>query len=264
MVKYCGCASLSLSAATIFFCHPIQLIKMASISKRMVVVGDAGCGKTSLLIAYSTDKPVEGNKPRILEKENVDVMVNKDSVSLTLGSTAGEKSGRLAMFHDGMHILIHACIIAGYEHFDFLRKLAYQNTDAFIMCFSIGSPDSLRNIKKKWMPEVRRICPTGTTLCQMILCVPTVSCLFSFVLVPMLLVGNKKDLRNDIDARFHLAESNLGKINSRDGVAMAQKIGAYAYVECSANQNDGVKEVFQKALESIYYSNEHCAGRSKK
>ena len=240
---------------------------MASISKRMVVVGDAGCGKTSLLIAYSTDKPVEGNKPRILEKENIDVMVNKDMVSLTLGSTAGEKSGKLAMFHDGMHTdtCMSLSIFAGYEHFDFLRKLAYQNTDAFIMCFSIGSPDSLRNIQKKWMPEVRRICPTGTTLCQMIiLCIPTLSCLFSFVLVPMLLVGNKKDLRNDIDARFHLPESNLGKIKSRDGIAMAQKIGAYAYVECSANQNEGVKEVFQKALESIYYSKEHCAGRSKK
>ena len=43
------------------------------------------------------------------------------------------------------------------------------------MCFSIDSPDSLENIPEKWAPEVKHFCHN----------------------VPIILVGNKKDLRND-------------------------------------------------------------------
>lgn len=43
------------------------------------------------------------------------------------------------------------------------------------MCFSVDSPDSLENIPEKWTPEVKHFCPN----------------------VPIILVGNKKDLRND-------------------------------------------------------------------
>ena len=48
------------------------------------------------------------------------------------------------------------------------------------------------------------------------------------------LVGMKKDLQVD------------GQI-SEDGRAMAERIGAYAYVECSAKLNEGVREVFETA-----------------
>ena len=35
---------------------------------------------------------------------------------------------------------------------------------------------------------------------------------------------------------------------------MAQKIGAFAYLECSAKLNDGVKDVFDVALQAIFSS----------
>ena len=35
---------------------------------------------------------------------------------------------------------------------------------------------------------------------------------------------------------------------------MAQKIGAFAYLECSAKLNDGVKDVFDVALQAIISS----------
>ena len=53
---------------------------------------------------------------------------------------------------------------AGHEHHVFLRQLTYQNTDVFLMCFSMDNPDSLANITKTWLPEVRHYCPKGTTL----------------------------------------------------------------------------------------------------
>lgn len=64
---------------------------------------------------------------------------------------------------------------AGQEDYDRLRPLSYPDTDVILMCFSIDSPDSLENILEKWHPEVKHFCPN----------------------VPIVLVANKKDLRND-------------------------------------------------------------------
>ena len=61
----------------------------------------------------------------------------------------------------------------GQEDYDRLRPLSYPDTDVILMCFSIDSPDSLQNIPEKWVPEVEHFCPN----------------------VPIVLVGNKKDLR---------------------------------------------------------------------
>ena len=71
---------------------------------------------------------------------------------------------------------------AGQEDYDRLRPLSYPDTDVILMCFSIDSPDSLENIPEKWTPEVRHFCPN----------------------VPIILVGNKKDLRNDENTKREL------------------------------------------------------------
>lgn len=113
----------------------------------------------------------------------------------------------------------------GQEDYDRLRPLSYPDTDVILMCFSIDSPDSLENIPEKWTPEVRHFCPT----------------------VPIVLVGNKKDLRFDDVTRRELAKSKQEPVKTEDGRAMAEKIGAYAYLECSAKLNEGVREVFETA-----------------
>lgn len=64
---------------------------------------------------------------------------------------------------------------AGQEDYDRLRLLSYPDTDVIVMCFSIDLPDSLENIQDKWIPEVKHFCPN----------------------VPIILVGNKRDLRFD-------------------------------------------------------------------
>ena len=94
------------------------------------------------------------------------------------------------------------------------------------MCFSIDSPDSLENIPEKWTPEVKHFCPN----------------------VPIILVGNKKDLRNDPNTIKELGNMKQKEpVKPEEGTAMAEKINAFAYLECSAKSKEGVREVFETA-----------------
>ena len=51
---------------------------------------------------------------------------------------------------------------------------------------------------------------------------------------------------NEVSARI-----NQGLVKMEDIYGMAEKIGAYAYVECSAKLNKRVWEVFQTAARAI-------------
>lgn len=70
---------------------------------------------------------------------------------------------------------------------------------------------------------------------------------FTSIPVPIVLVGNKKDLRVDDQTIRELAKSKQEPVKTEEGRAMAEKIGAYAYLECSAKHNEGVREVFETA-----------------
>eukprot|EP00126_Sphaerothecum_destruens_P000059 Sdes_comp10076_c0_seq2m1673 len=93
------------------------------------------------------------------------------------------------------------------------------------MCFAIDSPDSLENIPEKWTPEVKHFCPN----------------------VPIVLVGLKKDLRNDTKTISELAKMKQQPVSFEEGKAMADRIGVYKYIECSAKTKMGVKELFEHA-----------------
>ena len=98
-------------------------------------------------------------------------------------------------------------------------------SDVILMCFSVDMPDSLENIHAKWVPEVQHFCPN----------------------VPFLLIATKKDLRNDPATKSALARDKLDVIRSDQGRNMGEKVGAYAYLECSAKTREGVREVFDAA-----------------
>ena len=72
--------------------------------------------------------------------------------------------------------------------------------------------------------------------------------------VPVILVGNKKDLRNDETTKRELSRMKQEPVRADEGSAMANKIGAYAYMECSAKCNDGVRDVFETATRAALQS----------
>ena len=122
---------------------------------------------------------------------------------------------------------------AGQEDYDRLRPLSYPDTDVILMCFSIDNPDSLANILEKWTPEVRHFCPN----------------------VPIILVGNKKDLKNDENTKRELSKMKQEPVKSEDGSLICERIKAYAYLECSAKTREGVRDVFTTAAKAALTEN---------
>uniref|UniRef100_A0A3Q3J9M3 Rho-related GTP-binding protein RhoG n=1 Tax=Monopterus albus TaxID=43700 RepID=A0A3Q3J9M3_MONAL len=121
---------------------------------------------------------------------------------------------------DGRIISLNLWDTAGQEEYDRLRTLSYPQTNVFIICFSISSPASYENVKHKWHPEVSHHCPG----------------------VPILLVGTKSDLRNDAEIQRKLKEQNQTPVTHQQGAALARQIHAIRYMECSALNQDGIKD----------------------
>jgi len=139
---------------------------------------------------------------------------------------------------DGVTCSIGLWDTAGQEDYDRLRPLSYPQTDVFLICFSVDSPVTLECVKCKWYPEVSYFGP-GT---------------------PFVLVGLKVDLRDDPATLRYYARVNHTPVTYEQGVQMAEEIGAFKYVECSAKTQVGVKEVFDAAIAAAHKG---CADRPK-
>ena len=63
----------------------------------------------------------------------------------------------------------------------------------------------------------------------------------------IVLVANKKDLRNDRTTKNELAKLHQEPVKPDEGREMANTIGAFAYLECSAKTNEGVRDVLETA-----------------
>ncbi|XP_041035134.1 ras homolog family member Ub [Carcharodon carcharias] len=127
---------------------------------------------------------------------------------------------------DGTPIRLQLCDTAGQDEFDKLRHFCYHKTDAFLLCFSVVSPSSFQNVMEKWMPEIRHHCPAA----------------------PVVLVGTQCDLRGDVKVLIELAKCKEKPVPPEAARALAEKIGAVAYVECSSLTQKNLKEVFDMAI----------------
>ncbi|XP_022080070.1 rho-related GTP-binding protein RhoN-like [Acanthaster planci] len=115
---------------------------------------------------------------------------------------------------------------SGKPEYDSVRPLSYNEITIALICFDISRPFTLHNVVRKWHPEVRKHCPTS----------------------PIILVGCKMDLRNNIQVMAELSKDRGIPVSHDRGAKIGSQIGAAAYVECSARTNpSSVHELFEVA-----------------
>lgn len=114
-----------------------------------------------------------------------------------------------------------------------IRSLDYASADVLILLFSLVSPTSLENIQNLWVPEIRECRPD----------------------VPIILVGTDHDLRDEFDQHAdEYRAKGMEPIESQKGEETKERIGARAYIECSAKTQYNVKEVLEAACRVILRS----------
>ncbi|KAK9236888.1 small GTPase superfamily [Lipomyces kononenkoae] len=104
------------------------------ISRKIVILGDGACGKTSLLNVFTRGYFPQVYEPTVFENYVHDIFVDGTALQLSLWDTAGQ------------------------EEFDRLRSLSYNDTHTIMLCFSIDSRDSLENVQTKWVGEIADHC----------------------------------------------------------------------------------------------------------
>ncbi|KAG8192799.1 hypothetical protein JTE90_019117 [Oedothorax gibbosus] len=161
--------------------------------KKIILVGDEGCGKTGLIFSYFTENIPDPAVPTIYKEYSTEVELD-----------------------DGTKVPIVLWITPSQDHYSGIRSMSYSDAEAVILCYSVADPESLVRAEEKWMQEIREHLPN----------------------VPVVLVGNKVDLRTD---------QNLKIVSPEEGKALADKIKAFSYVECSAKNAENVREVFRAA-----------------
>ncbi|BFZ58742.1 Rho GTPase [Savitreella phatthalungensis] len=110
------------------------------IRRKLVVVGDGACGKTSLLSVFTLGHFPKEYTPTVFENYVSDCRVDGKSVQLALWDTAGQ------------------------EEYERLRPLSYAKAHVILIGFAIDAPDSLENVASKWIIEVNELCPGVPTI----------------------------------------------------------------------------------------------------
>jgi len=106
------------------------------VRKKLVIVGDGGCGKTCLLTVFSKGTFPEHYVPTVFENDVKDIELdNGEVVELALWDTAGQ------------------------EGFARLRPLSYRAADVVVIASALNNKDSLDNVDNYWLPEVKEHCP---------------------------------------------------------------------------------------------------------
>ncbi|KAI4803501.1 hypothetical protein E4T44_11172 [Aureobasidium sp. EXF-8845] len=211
-----------------------------TVQRKLVLLGDGACGKTSLLNVFTRGYETLAT-PTHATLLTCDQILPNSLVRRLLVSSYPRRSSLTRIpasseptvfenyvhdiFIDNVHVELSLWDTAGQEEFDRLRSLSYDDTHAIMLCFSVDSPDSLENVESKWVAEIAENCPG----------------------VKLVLVALKCDLREQANDDEESNEPKRPMIDYKRGLAVAEKIKALRYLECSAMKNRGVNEAFTEA-----------------
>ena len=123
------------------------------------------------------------------------------------------------------------------EEYIHLRALSYNDSDVFLLCFSVAMPESLTHAQDRWIPEIRKHSPN----------------------TPVILVGTQIDLRDEAPSRRTSVTSRDPHKNTKgppvyiatkEGVNVTSRLELDSYVECSSITEAGISRLREAAIES--------------
>ncbi|KIY71131.1 ras-domain-containing protein [Cylindrobasidium torrendii FP15055 ss-10] len=114
------------------------MTSQSPIRRKLVIVGDGACGKTSLLCSFALGEFPKEYQPTVFDNYVAEIRLDEKPVQLALWDTAGQ------------------------EEYERLRPMSYSKSHVILIAFAIDTPDSLENVETKWIVEVRSIC--GATI----------------------------------------------------------------------------------------------------
>ncbi|KAH6677692.1 putative RHO3 protein [Halenospora varia] len=177
--------------------------------RKLVLLGDGACGKTSLLNVFTRGYFPTVYEPTVFENYVHDIFVDSVHIELSLWDTAGQ------------------------EEFDRLRSLSYDDTHAIMLCFSVDSKDSLENVESKWVGEIAENCQGVKLVLVALKC--------------DLREQSADEEGEATEGANGATKEKKEMINYNQGLEVARRIGALRYLECSAMRNRGVNEAFTEA-----------------
>lgn len=127
---------------------------------------------------------------------------------------------------DNKDINVEICIDEGGENSSYTRKFSYFIADVIIFCFCLVNPYSYSQIETEFYDDIIKYCKDK----------------------PYILVGLKKDKRENFKTSMERNYHEKGKIDRRKGERLKEKIKAEYYIECSSWEHENVNEVFETAI----------------
>lgn len=105
---------------------------------RVVVLGDPGVGKSSLIAAAT--ESFDPNPPPCLPPTRLPPQI--DNVPLLVVDTSTRSENRQSL------------------------ESLVEGADVVVLCYSVDMPDSVRNLRMKWLPDLRKLnCNLPVVLC---------------------------------------------------------------------------------------------------
>ena len=139
-----GTVSTEMSTSTDQMSAATHLTQPPSYSKKFVVVGDGGCGKTCLLISYS-----QGYFPEVRMLSCKIALLTDPTAQKYVPTVFENYITHTTHQPTGKTVELALWDTAGQEEYDRLRPLSYPETDLLFVCFAIDCPNSLENVMDK-------------------------------------------------------------------------------------------------------------------
>ncbi|KAJ6637151.1 Cell division control protein 42 like, partial [Pseudolycoriella hygida] len=164
---------------------------------KCVVVGDAGIGKTNLILSYLQNKFVGQHIPTASDIYKCQLQQFIQFVILLI-----KKFHSVEVKVNKQHVQIELFDTAGQDSFNHLRELSYPDCDVFLICFSVINPQSFTAVRSKWAPTFRN---TNAAV---------------------VLVGTQSDLRSNRQIIANLKKKRLSPVSLSNAWDLAETIGA--------------------------------------